>query len=393
MGLSWLGLKILDRYILKQLLDFFILGVVIFTLIGFFSDAFLDFVQDIQKFGISFSTALTMMGLQLPKIVALILPASCFLAVLMVYSNMNTHFEITAIRMNGISLGRLMMPAIFLGLFSTAACYYLGDFAVPFCNQQAELLKNRAIEAGTLPLGRESFTFKDYDRDHQLRQMIYIGQYDGTELKDSTIIDLTRPGVMQIVQSRSGRWYPDRWLFRNANAYTVSKESDLLFFNHAEEFVIRDLIQDSRREKKLEDKQRQMEEGLSADSSTQPFLDLFSAIQKREALGMRVMKGTYIRMWEKLALPLSCLAITLTAVPLALTPPRRGSGRGFVFAVGVLFLYYLVRSVCVNLGVTEQLTFGGLIPLEYSLLLAAWLPLVLIGSLGLFLLAQKSKML
>lgn len=393
MAVTLPGLKLLDQYILKQLLDHFLLGVVIFTLIGFFSDAFIDFIQDIQKFGISMTTALTMMGLQLPKIVALVLPASSFLAVLMVYNHLNNNFEITAIRMNGISLSRLIMPALFLGLFSTALSYYLGDFAVPFCNQRSEMLKTQAIEKGTLPIGRESFTFKDYDENHQLRQMIYIGKYEGTELKDSTIVDLTTPGVMQVVQSRSGRWFPDKWLFRNANAYTVSKTSDMLFFNHASEFVVRDLIQNSKQKEKEREAKNRAAQGVMIDSDTQPFMELFRVIQKREGLNKSVSKGTYVKLWEKLTMPLSCLIIILTAVPLALTPPRKGSGRGFVFAVGILFLYYLVRSVCVNIGLSGNMTFGGLLTLPYSLLVASWMPLVLIGALGAFLLARKSKVL
>ncbi|MBY0405221.1 MAG: LptF/LptG family permease, partial [Cyanobacteria bacterium] len=235
-------IKTLDRYIFTQLLDYFMLGMVIFTLIGFFSDSFLDFIQDIQKFGISFTTALTMMGLQLPKIVALVMPASSFLAVLMVYSGLNAAFEITAIRMNGISLGRLVLPALTLGLMASVFAYLLGDYAVPYCNQQTEALKNQAIEKGTLPVGRESFTFKDYDDSHQLRKMIYIGKYSGRKLQDTTIIDLSKPSMMQVIQSKSGEWYPDHWVFENANAYTVSKTSETLFFNHLGEFSIKNLI-------------------------------------------------------------------------------------------------------------------------------------------------------
>jgi lipopolysaccharide export system permease protein len=385
--------KLLDRYIFSQLLDFFLLGIVIFTLIGFFSDAFLDFIQDIQKFGISFTTALAMMGLQLPKIVALVLPASSFLAVLMVYNALNSTFEITAIRTNGISLSRLTMPAIILGIVASGLAYWLSDYMVPYCNKQAELLKNQAIQKGTLPFGRESFVFKDYDENHQLQKMIYIGKYEGNELKDSTIIDLTQPNIMQIIQSKSGRWHPDKWEFFNANAYTVSKNSEKLFFNHLGSFQVRNLIErskDKEAEKEARDREAQ---GIVVDSDTQPFSELYAVIQKREELGKKVKNGTYIRLWEKLTLPLSCLVIILTAVPLALAPPRQGGNRGFVFALGVLFFYYVLRSVLVNIGLSGMLTFGGLLDMPTSLMLAAWAPILILAVIGFGLLARKSKVL
>jgi lipopolysaccharide export system permease protein len=385
--------KLLDRFIFSQLLDYFLLGIVIFTLIGFFSDAFLDFLQDLQKFGISFTTALAMMGLQLPKIVTLVLPASSFLAVLMVYNALNNSFEIAAIRMNGISLRRLLMPALVLGFIATSMAYWLSDYVVPYCNQQTDRLKNIAIQKGTLPLGRESFMFKDYDDNHNLQKMIYIGKYDGTELKDSTIIDLKQDGVMQVIQSKSGQWTPTHWEFRNANAYTVSKNTDKLFFNHLGSFQIKNLLEreeDKESEKEALDRATQ---GIAVDSDTQPFGELFGVIQKREALGKKVKNTSYIRLWEKLTLPLSCLAIILTAVPLALTPPRQGSNRGFIFALGVLFLYYVIRSVCVNLGQSGQLSFHGAIAMPYSLLIAAWLPIAILTLLGVGLLIRKSKVL
>lgn len=385
--------KILDRYIFLQLLDYFMLGVVVFTLIGFFSDAFLDFIQDIQKFGISFATALTMMGLQLPKIVSLVLPASSFLAVLMVYSGLNSTFEITAIRMNGISLGRLIMPAVTLGLLATGLAYYLSDFAVPYCNKQSELLKTQAIEKGTLPFGKESFSFKDYDENHQLKKMIYIGKYTGQQLQDSTIIDLSQPNIMQIIQSKTGEWHPDRWVFGNANAYTVAKTSDMLFFNHLEKFTIRNLIERSKDKESEREAKSRAAQGVVIDSDTQPFYQMLKVIQKREDLGKVVKNGTYVRLWEKLTLPLSCLVIILTAVPLALTPPRQGGNRGFIFALGVLFLYYVMRSVLVNIGLSGKLTFGDLLSLPDSLMLASWLPLILLAILGFTLLSRKSTVL
>jgi lipopolysaccharide export system permease protein len=391
MASRFLPTTLLDRYLLKQLLDFFLLGLVVFSLIAFFSDTFLDFIQDIQRFGISISSAITMVGLQMPKIVAMVLPAATFLAVLMVFNTLNANFEVIAIRMNGISLGRLIMPALLLGVFSTILAYVLGDFVVPYCNRQTELLKLEAMQKGTLPVGQESFTFPDYDENHNLRQLIYVGKYKGRELQDSTVVDLTRKNVLQIIQSKSGYWHPDRWEFRSANAYTVSKTSDLLVFNHLQNFTVRNLIKKSDEEEKQE--KLLAGDPLSISSETQNFWQLWQAIQRREEAGRKVVKKTYVNLWEKLTLPLTCMALILSAVPLALTPPRRGTNRGFVFAIGILFIYYLLRSVSVSMGLSGKLTLGGLIPLQTSLMLSAWFPILLMAGIGIVLLQRKSKVL
>jgi lipopolysaccharide export LptBFGC system permease protein LptF len=75
---------ILDRYIAKRLLDHLFLGIVVFTLVLFFSDALLDFMRHLQHYGIAWDISLTLVGLQVPRIVAMVIPMSALLSTLLV---------------------------------------------------------------------------------------------------------------------------------------------------------------------------------------------------------------------------------------------------------------------------------------------------------------------
>ncbi len=387
--------KTVDKYLFRQILDYFLLGITVFTLIVFFSDAFLDFIRDIQKLGIPLHISLVLVGLQLPQTVAVILPASIFMAVLMVYNGLNNNFEIIAMRINGISLNRLVAPALILGMAASIFSYVLGDFVVPYCNKQAVLLKQEILKRGSLPIGRSSFTFKDFDKDRNLKKLIYVSQYDGNRLDASTIIDFTEAGIMKIIQSRSGQWFSDRWEFNNTNLYTLKGENALIT-THFDTFKTKNLLRPEPEKEETEankDKRDELGERLNLDSSVQNFASLFYRLKEREKRGMRISKNTYVNLWEKITMPLSCLVIILTAVPMALTPPRSAKNRGFVFSLATLFLFYILRSIFVNIGSSGSLTLGGLLPLPYSIMIACWLPVTLIGLLGVFLLARKSKVL
>jgi lipopolysaccharide export system permease protein len=385
--------RLLDRFIGQQLLDTFLLGVLLFSMIAFFSNTLLNFIQDIQNLGVPWDILLVMIGLQLPRTIGMVLPAASFLSVLLVFSQLNGSFQITAMRMNGISLKRLMLPALALGVMASALAYGINDYVVPYCNQQTEALKREALSQGKLPVGRSSFLFEDIDAKNNLRQLIYVGGYHGNQLSNNTIIDLTRPNVMQVIQSSSGQWFADRWEFTNGNAYTVSNDSDLLVSNHLDHFTVRNLLNLGKITDEQASEAAEVRQGLSARASQKPFIQLFNTIKKREALGLPVVKKTYLNLWEKLTLPLSCVVIILTAVPLALTHPRSANSRGFVFALGVLFLYYLLRSLCFALGQSGAFSFGTLVPLTTSYIIAAWLPLVVTAILGLMLIRRKSKVL
>lgn len=384
--------KLVDRYILKQLIDFFLLGVVVFTLIAFFSDTLLKFIREIQKYGIPFSTLLTMVGLQLPKSVALVLPASAFLAVLMVFNQLNNQFEIIAFRMNGISLWRLMVPPILLGLFCSVLAYSINDYMVPWCNVMTDNLKNQAIRTGTLPANGNSFMHETFDESHNLQQMIYISQYEGRKLGDSTIIDLSKPDVMQIFQSRSGTWNADRgWNLENVNAYIVAKDKNQSSAGHLESYTLHGLMKDEKKTNQRAEEERRKAQGIDTNSDQQNFATLWSSIEKREALGKDVKNNTYLRLWAKLTWPLSCLVIILSAVPLSLTPPRQGSNRGFVYAIIILFLFYMLFNSFQSLGRFYYLDFGGTLSQPAYLALVSWMPIVIMGIIGIILIQRKSQ--
>ena len=61
-------IKLLDRYILKQVIEMFIMGVLVFTSIIFASDTFMTLIKQIAKYGIPFKIAVILVILILPLI-------------------------------------------------------------------------------------------------------------------------------------------------------------------------------------------------------------------------------------------------------------------------------------------------------------------------------------
>ncbi|MBK8190124.1 MAG: LptF/LptG family permease [Vampirovibrionales bacterium] len=386
----------LDRYILGQAVDYFILALVVFTLIVFFSDQVMDFLGQMGKFNVPWTTAFALLGLNLPNSVGFILPASAFMAVMMTYNALNNQFELIAMRMNGISLRRLLLPALVIGLLASALAYWLGDFVAPTANRLSLQLKSAVISQATLPSGKSSLTFPLYDDQHHLQKLVFISRYQDRALQASTIIDLSQRGVLQVTQAKSGQIDPpDNWVFNSANTYTVFKNRDVLAFNHQGVLRVRNLLrgEGASAAKTPASEQARIADPMNADSNLHNFASLFQRVQRREEAGRRVSNKTYVNLWEKITLPLSCLALVICAVPLALTSPRRLGNRGFLFSLGALFLLYVLRALFINLGLLDKLTLGGLLSPSMAMLLACWLPIAIIAGLGLALLARKSRVL
>ncbi len=363
-------ITLLDRYIAKHLWDYLFLGLVIFTLVLFFSDALLDFMKDLQHYGIPWDIALTLIGLQIPRIVSIVIPMSALLSALIVYNNLNNQFELIAMRMSGISLYRLSMPAIILGLCASLFAYILIDYVVPTCNKYARDLKTFAINQQNLPATNENFIYKQFDKEQDLKRLIYVSHFDGNRLGASTVVDLTNPATLQVIQAKSGLWGRSVIELSDANVYTVAFSQKLTNTTHASQLQLQHFIQP----------QVSVSEYAPREMS---FVQLYQWIQRYEQRGRSLPRKVYVTLWEKLTVPLNSLALVLIAVPLALTAPRKLSNLGFLGAVLILLTYYVLRHIAQQLGMS-----GMLLPF-----LAACLPLVIIFTTAILLFRHKNKVL
>ena len=102
--------KILDRYILKQVIEMFLMGVFVFTTIIFASDTFITLIKQIAKFGIPFKVAFIMILLNLPAVIVMTIPMGVLLATVMTLNRLSLSSEITVMRACGIGLNRIAKP-------------------------------------------------------------------------------------------------------------------------------------------------------------------------------------------------------------------------------------------------------------------------------------------
>jgi len=131
-------MKILNRYIIKEHIGPFFFAVSVLMFI--FMMQFL--VQNINIMfgrGLSAYVVIKLIVLNLAWMLALAVPMSTLVAVLMVYGSMSANNEITILKSSGISIYRLILPSLFLGVILTAAMISFNDDVLPDSNHQAAL--------------------------------------------------------------------------------------------------------------------------------------------------------------------------------------------------------------------------------------------------------------
>jgi lipopolysaccharide export system permease protein len=90
--------------------------------------------------GVDFFIVLQTFILSLGHMFALIIPMATLPATLMTYGNLSSENEITAMKSSGISLYRMIRPALYLALFLTAALIAYNNFVLPESNHRLQNL-------------------------------------------------------------------------------------------------------------------------------------------------------------------------------------------------------------------------------------------------------------
>ncbi len=361
------SITLLDKYILKQVVEVFIMGVCVFTSIIFASDTFITLIKQISLFGIPFKVALMMIILNLPQVIVMTIPMGVLLATVMTLNGLSLKSEITVMRACGIGLNRIAKPIFVFAILMSIFSFVINESVVPVMTKQSKDLALWALGQKNIPDGKQNFVFKEINSDGILKRLFYVGYCENKTLHNITVLDTSKDGTIQVLQAQEGKTSPSGWDFRKGAVYTVGQEGNILNTT---------LFDDSNVKFGL-DMSKELNKNMAKEMN---FTQLMKFIAKNiSTLEDKQRNVVVIELYDKLALPLTTIALVLIGVPLAITPPRVRYNRGFLFSILIIFAYYLIRALSISFGEA-----GSLAPF-----LAAWMPNIVLTCIGVILYYKK----
>lgn len=359
------NITLLDKYILKQVIEMFLMGVCVFTSIIFASDTFITLIKQISMFGIPFKVALMIIILNLPSVVVMTIPMGVLLATVMTLNNLSLKSEITVMRACGIGLNRIAKPIFIFAILMSLFSFFLNESIVPVMAKQSKDLALWALGQKNIPDGKQNFVFKELGENGFLKRLFYVGYCEDKTLHNITVLDTSKDGTIQVLQAREGKTSPEGWNFEKGALYTVDSEGKVLNTT---------LFDDSKIKFGL-DMTKELNKNVAKEMN---FTNLLKYIATN-VLTPEQKRVIVIELFDKIALPVTTIALVLIGVPLAITPPRVRYNRGFLFSILIIFIYYLIRALSISFGEA-----GTLMPF-----LAAWMPNIVLTIWGLILYYKK----
>jgi lipopolysaccharide export LptBFGC system permease protein LptF len=379
----------LDSYIGKQLFGFLSITLLLITLVVFFSDTLFDFLREMQQLGIPLGLAFQFLALSLPDALVFALAPSVFLTCLLIYNQLNSQFELIALRMMGISLLRIARPALLLGGIMALVTCWLMNTVVPQCHQQLTVMKQQMVESSRLSLGKNGLTIPIYkhdddektDDEHRLAKLLYAEKASAETLKNVTYLDVSNPSQVQLLQAQSAQPIDKTWILSDVQSYILDKQKQTLVHSYLGKMSRQYLLNP---QEQLEKTQKKLDvHGLNFQT--------LAAYLAEHTTETDLPRKLHAKLWDFWVQPLSCIALSLLALPLALAPPRKAQQRGFIYGIFILFLLFLGKALFTSLGLGGVLQRVFSISDNMAMAVAGFVPIIALFLLAVILLQRKAK--
>ena len=360
-------MRILTRYILREVTGAALIGVTVFTFVLFTRDLG-RILELVVRNSAPLPSVAEIFFLTVPVALTYTLPMGVLVGILIGLSRLAADSEITAMRASGLGVWSFLR---ILSIFVVSAWLLAlanGVYLAPLSQAALGRLQDR------LKTSQASFEIQPrvfYEGFPKL--VLYVQDVKSAQgaaiWKGVFIADISTPGSPRITLAQQGILIsqgPDTLHLHLSNGSTHEtdpKEADRYQISTFEETDIPIQVPST-------DRQADQEPSPITELST---FQLPAAAKKVDPITRR---WYYIEFYRRFALPLACVVLALVGIPLGLSSKKGGKSSGFVLTILLVFAYYSVSLIGVSLARQGRL----------SPLMGGWLANIVFFVAGAFLL-------
>jgi LPS export ABC transporter permease LptG len=369
-------MRLLDRYLLRELLvplGYCLSG---FLLLWISSDLISE-LGSLQEKKLHAGDIAMYYLVKTPEFIVLILPIVLLLALLYTLTNHARHNEITAIRAAGVSLWRLCVPYLLVGLAASFVLFALNELWVPQSVDAAdEILARRLPIRNTTSkdkLLKWGFTNARAGRVWQM------GMFDvrSGEMLNPKVFSKQPDGSHVLLSAARGIRTNGVWTFYRATEYKYPAQTNALPVLQVETNVLScpefsETLEEIRSEIRINSGNSL----IKAKRADIPIVAIVNYLRLHPHPNQAA--ALYTKLQGRLAAPWTCLVVVLIAVPFGAASGRRNVFVGVASSIVICFGFFVLQQLCLALGA------GGHMPSW----LAGWFPNLAFGISGLFMTAR-----
>jgi LPS export ABC transporter permease LptG len=402
-------MKILSRYIFKEMVAPTVLGFSFYTFIILMRSLF-DFAGMIIKRSLPVATIGQLLLLSLPHIVVLTVPMSLLFGILIAVGRLSADSEIIAMRALGISTRTIYRPVFLFSFLMFILNFYLMNVVLPRGNTQLNALRaevftssiEKEIKPRVFYAEYENLVIyvNDIDPATGLWKGVFVADSRGDEPKSTPPVTVQQQvdaaAAAENAVPFSAARSSTRVIIAQSGTLSIVQPSKQIWLNlNNAETHVWDPRKPERYDRTINVLQRmKLPDRFGGDPSTGVYVRSLRELNLRELFDQANvaahMKGpvfadvyrmALVEIHKKFAFPFACLVFGILGLPLGITNRRGGKSSGFSLSIAIILFYY----VLINNG--EAMAQSG----RVSPAVGMWTPNAILLIVGIYLLARANR--
>jgi LPS export ABC transporter permease LptF/LPS export ABC transporter permease LptG len=326
-------MRILTRYVLREVTSHAFIGVAVFTFVVFMRDVG-RILELIVRNSAPLPSVLDIFAFTLPTALTLTIPMGVLVGILIGLSRMAADSEVTAMRSAGMgawSFVRMTSLFVLLGwLLALFNNLYVAPRSAAALSALEDKLKATQASFEVQPRvfyeGFPNYVLYLQDSETGAGAALWKGVF---------LADISTPGEPKITVARNGVVVANSsesvqlHLAHGSQHETIPKQPD--------QYSVSTFAQTDIPMQLPSTAQQSKDQLPVTELSTR---DLFSLA--RDTTDAYRARGYMIEFHRRIALPTACLVLALVGIPLGLSSKKGGKSTGFVLTIALVFLYYFI---------------------------------------------------
>ncbi len=358
-------MRILTRYILREILAHALLGLALFTFVLFARDVG-RLLELVVRKSASGSTVAWLFLLTLPATLALTIPMAVLVGILIGLSRMATDGEVTATRAAGMSVVSYVVPVAGFALVGMALSLFTSLYVGPRAVREFIRIQN-TLAASQVPAEIQPRVFEESFPN----LVLYVNDVrgEGNDWRGVFLADLSSEAGPKVTFAERAWALPDpagnklQLHLVNGSSHQVQPKP--------EEYLI----------SRFSESDTPVSLAAPAETRAKPFTERYTSELLALPFGHPERPGARIELHRRLALPAACLVLAIVGIPLGLSSRRGGKSTGVILTVLLVFCYYMLFVAGISMARQGRLSPGR----------ALWLANAFFFLLGLLLLVRVDR--
>ncbi len=361
--------RVLDRYVIRSVIPPLLMALLVFTFM-LILPFLMELAEPLISKGAPASTVAFLMLTLVPQALAVTIPMALLVGLLVGLGRLSSDREWVALQACGVGIGRLVRPVIMLGVLAAVLTFYVYVWAVPDANQAAREIRYNVVAQLVEGEIKPRVFFEHFPNRVLLVRDVPPG---GGAWRDVFLADSTDPHNPVVYLADKGHMALDR-------------------ARRTVELVLEDGTQHTSKADAPQDYSvaRFRELVLSLDPETvfprsgpakgdreMSIAELQALIVTLKQQGISTHNAV-MEIQKKFSIPAACLVFAVLGAVFGLSNRRDAKFASFVKGIGVIYVYYFI------LMNAQSAAKGAWVPPW----LATWVPNLLLGGLGVWLLAR-----